>query len=96
MKVTINVLSHDQHSGYEDASCDDDQDRRHLTQSHTVDNDGVTGSRNWNVPPCNCSQQSVPKEIVQAAKWFKRFNQVADSHSTFDMGTLWGGAEKFM
>jgi len=89
----INVLSHDQHRGYEDARCDDDQDRRHLTQSHTADNDGVSGSCDWNVPPCYCSQQSVPKEIVQAAKWFKCFSQMADSPSTFDKVTLWGGAE---
>ena len=67
----INVLSHHQHCAYEDASYDDDQDRHHLTQSHTADNDGVTGSCYWNVPPCDCSQLSVPKEIVQAAKWFK-------------------------
>jgi hypothetical protein len=89
----INVLSHHQHSGYEDASCDDDQDRRHLTQSHAADNDNVNGICDWNVPPCDCSQHSVPKEIVQAAKWFKYFIGVVDSHSTFDMGTSWGGAE---
>ena len=87
----INVLSHNQHSGYEDASCDDDHNRRHLTQSHTADNDRVTGSCNWNVPPCDCSQQSTPKEIVQAAKWFQYFNKMVIQHSTWE---LYGEGQK--
>jgi hypothetical protein len=30
---------------------------------------------------------------VQAATWFKKFNEVAESHLIFDMGILGGWAE---
>jgi hypothetical protein len=70
MKLVINVFSHHQYSGYENAGCHDNQDWSHLTQSHTAENDGVTSRFILDVPLPDCSQHSVPKKLVQAEKWF--------------------------